>query len=226
MAGDSTANHPILFGSCGINPLTLAVFTVLALPTVPAQAIELTDFTEPNTEFDEAYVDLNASANDGNQEQASYNALLKVLIRTVTQYAKPYGLTGQLLETATHEPVFGDDTVHQLRNRLSYTYELGDTIDWLNAWGLSHQTVDDARDTQFTTNTLTPSFLYELTNLLDLNLTAALTDSDDDPNLDPTNDELASSVNLGLRYRVRYTSIFVMTSTLPHHPPPLAAWWG
>lgn len=406
----SNADRLQPFSSRAVKPLTLAVFAALTLPAASVQALELTDFTDPNTEYDEAYVNFNASANDGNQDQASYNALLSAfynrqqstdqrvfnfntngaytanrgqnegdktvddlrfalgasadtylgdandemfwfgsgdyayqesaeddrvgftvgvgygrvwnatplakalrvqaalqknqvvpadisdeallalsdiiakedeyrsregadtyrgswysdmeavlndagalpqgelgalgtvrldevmfdepisprrhgwLVRagaglqisdfsgTVDsdpklkfqfEYAKPYGLTGQLLETATYEPVFGDDTVHQFRNRLSYTYELSDTIDWLNAWDLTYQAVDDEQDTEFTTNTLTSSFLYELTNQLDLNLTVALTDTDDSPNLNTDNDDLASSMNMGLRYRVR-----------------------
>ena len=54
---------------------TLATTALFALPVV-AQGIELTDFTDPDTAFDEAYVDFNANANSGNQDQTSYSALL------------------------------------------------------------------------------------------------------------------------------------------------------
>jgi len=119
------------------------------------------------------------------------------------EYAKPFGLTGQLIETASYEPVFGDNTVHRLRNRLSYSYEISDRIDWLNAWDLNYQQADDQADTRFVTNTLSSSFLYNLTNKLDLGLTLAAVDVDDDPNINTSNDEVSTSAVLGVRYRVK-----------------------
>ncbi|NND92894.1 MAG: hypothetical protein HKN42_18705 [Granulosicoccus sp.] len=119
------------------------------------------------------------------------------------EYAKPYGLKGQLIELASYEPIFGDNTLQQFNNRLSYSYEISDRIDWVNAWELSFQQADDADKTRFTTNTLSSSFLYHLTNQLDLGVTFAAVDSDDKPNLVASNDELSTSANLSLRYRVK-----------------------
>ncbi|MGQ7844431.1 hypothetical protein ACUNV4_08145 [Granulosicoccus sp. 3-233] len=119
------------------------------------------------------------------------------------EYAKPYGLTGQLLETAVYEPIFGDDTVHRLSNRLSYTYEVSDRIDWLNSWNLSFQQADDDDDTRFVSNTLTSTFLYHLTNELDLGLTLAANDVDVRPDATNGDDEVNKSAVLGLRYRIK-----------------------
>jgi len=119
------------------------------------------------------------------------------------EYAKPYGLRGQLLETATYEPIFGDNVVQKFTNRLSYSYEISDRIDWINSWELAFQQADDDDKTRFTTNTLTSSFAYHLTNRLDLGLTLAAVDTDDKPNLDQTNDEVDTSAILGLRYRLK-----------------------
>lgn len=124
-------------------------------------------------------------------------------LRFELEYAKPYGLTGQLLETAAYEPVFGDDTVHRLTNRLSYTYEISDRIDWLNTWNLSFQQADDEDDTRFVTNSLSSTFLYHLTNRLDLGLTLAANDVDIKPDNTTGDDEVNKSAVLGLRYRVR-----------------------
>ncbi len=119
------------------------------------------------------------------------------------EYAKPYGLRGQLLETATYEPIFGDNVVQKLSNRLSYSYEISDRIDWINSWDLSFQQADDDDKTRFTTNILTSAVAYHLTNRLDLGFTLAAVDTDDKPNLDRTNDDVATSAILGVRYRLK-----------------------
>ncbi len=41
-----------------------------------AHGIELTDFMDPNTAYDDAYVDSSATANSGNQDQLSYSTFL------------------------------------------------------------------------------------------------------------------------------------------------------
>jgi hypothetical protein len=124
-------------------------------------------------------------------------------LRFEFEYARPYGLTGQLLETASYEPVFGDDTVHRVANRLSYTYEISDRIDWLNAWDLSYQQVDDTADTRFVTNSLSSTFLYHLTNQLDAALTLAANDVDIRPKPVDADDEINTSAVLGIRYRLK-----------------------
>jgi len=119
------------------------------------------------------------------------------------EYAKPYGLRGQLIETATYEPIFGDNTIQTLSNRLAYSYEISDRIDWINSWELAFQQADDDDKTRFTTNTLTSSRAYHLTNTLDLGLTLAAVDTDDKPNLNQDNEDIATSAIFGLRYRVK-----------------------
>jgi len=119
------------------------------------------------------------------------------------EYAKPYGLRGQLINTASYEPVFGNNTVQILSNQLSYSYEISDRIDWINSWALAIQQADDAADSRFTTNTLTSAFLYHITNKLDLGLTLSAVDTTDRPNLDTSNDDWATSAVFGVRYRVK-----------------------
>lgn len=119
------------------------------------------------------------------------------------EYAKPYGLKGQLIEVASYEPIFGDNTVQRISNRLSYSYEIGKRVDWINSWDLAIQQADDEEDTRFTTNTLSSTFKYDLTNQLDLALTLAAAKTDDKPNLDTTNDDVATSLNLGVSYRLK-----------------------
>lgn len=119
------------------------------------------------------------------------------------EYAKPYGLRGQLINVATYEPIFGDNTVQKLGNRLSYSYEVSDRIDWINSWDLSFQQADDAADTRFTSNKLTSTLGYNLTNKLDLGLTLSAIKTSETPNVNRGNDDVATSAVLGLRYRVK-----------------------
>ena len=52
------------------------VYTGLCGSSAIAGAIELTNFKDPNADFDKAYVDFIANANTGNQNQTSKEALL------------------------------------------------------------------------------------------------------------------------------------------------------
>jgi hypothetical protein len=119
------------------------------------------------------------------------------------EYAQPYGLRGQLIDTATYAPIFGDNTVQNFSNRLTHSYEISDRIDWINSWELSVQQADDELSSRFMVNTLTSSLAFHLTNKLDLGLTLAAVDSDDKPNLVDANDDVATSAILGLRYRLK-----------------------
>lgn len=119
------------------------------------------------------------------------------------EYAKPYGLRAQLIDRLTYEPVFGDNTVHRLQNLLSYTYEISDLIDWINTWDLNAQQADDSDDTRFIINTLSTTFLYHLTNTLDLGLTVAAINVSEEPDSTDNNDDTDLQAALNLRYRLR-----------------------
>ncbi|PID63929.1 MAG: hypothetical protein CSB44_00205 [Gammaproteobacteria bacterium] len=119
------------------------------------------------------------------------------------EYAKPFGLKGQLINLFSFEPTFGDNTVARTRNALSYTYEISDRIDWINTWDLNLAQADDDDDSRFMTNTLATSFNYHLTNRLDVGIRLAAVDVNEKPNTNKDNDDVASSMNFGLRYRLK-----------------------
>ena len=126
----------------------------------------------------------------------------KILIQG--EYAKPFGLTSQLLNVTTYEPVFGDNSVHTLNNAFSYSYELSDTVDWINTWDLTVQQATDDDDTRFITNRIASNFLFEISNALDLGLTLSATQTDLDPDPDnTTSDDVEVAAILGLRYRLK-----------------------
>ncbi len=93
----------------------------------------------------------------------------------------------------------GDDG-YNVNNAMSLTHELTDRVDWENKWILDHNTSDDAND--ITTNSLSSTFLYSLTNELDFSVEARLTDTEDDIS-NNGNDELDKSLNMGIKYRLK-----------------------
>lgn len=92
------------------------------------------------------------------------------------------------------------DSGFVFNNAMSLTHELTDKIDWENKWTLSHNESDSAND--LTTNTLSSTFLYGLTNTLDFSVEARLSDLED--NIDNNgNDKLDKSFTVGLKYRLK-----------------------
>ncbi len=79
-------------------------------------------------------------------------------------------------------------------NALSLTHELTDVIDWENKWLLSYNKLDKSND--ITSNTLTSSFNYSLTNQLDFNITATLAKT-------TTQDNIDKRLTMGVKYRLK-----------------------
>lgn len=93
----------------------------------------------------------------------------------------------------------GDNGYH-VKNALTVTYEVSDRIDWENSWLLDYAAYDKADDV--TSNTLSSTYRYYLSNALSVTATAKLTDVADD--IDGNgNDELDKSLLLGVTYRLK-----------------------
>jgi hypothetical protein len=120
------------------------------------------------------------------------------------EYALPVGLAGQFLNRTSYSAVLvdGDRTSQKLRNLMSYTHELSDTIDWVNTWALTVDVTDKSENVDTIYNELASTFRYYLTNRLTLNLTLALSHLDDDIK-DNGNDDVNFTTYLGVRYRLR-----------------------
>ncbi|RTZ65246.1 MAG: hypothetical protein DSZ29_04590 [Aquificaceae bacterium] len=87
-----------------------------------------------------------------------------------------------------------------VNNNMSLTHELTDMIDWENKWSLNYSKSDHAKST--TSNTLTSSFNYELTNQLDFNITASLSKIND--KIDNNgNDGVDKRLTMGVKYRLK-----------------------
>lgn len=118
------------------------------------------------------------------------------------EYAYPVNYELQLINLASYSTILADDITHHFNNRFSLTYEIADRIDWENAWNLDMilPTEDNADNT--ITNSLSSSFRYYISNLVDANVTLSMTQVEDDID-NNGNDDADTSLLFGLRYRLK-----------------------
>ncbi len=123
------------------------------------------------------------------------------VIEIGAEYHVPFGNKIQFSNEAAAAIVLDDgDNNYIFSNAMTLTYELTDRVDWENAWLFGHNESEALNDV--TTNILSSTFRYYLTNRLNLNLTGALINVED--NIDNNgNDEWDKSLNLGLTYRLK-----------------------
>lgn len=126
----------------------------------------------------------------------------KPALEAGAEYHRPLSNQTQFSDEATVRAIINDgDNGYNFTNNLSVTHEIDDRIDWENAW-----TLDYAKNSQngdnVTTNTVSSTFIYELSNQLDLTASgrvANVNGSSDMTNPDGTD----RSVLMGVRYRLR-----------------------
>ena len=83
------------------------------------------------------------------------------------EYHLPISNRTQFSNEAVLSTVFDSDAsnAYKLKNNMTLTHEVDDRIDWENSWTMEYDKVDGGNDV--TTNTVSSTFLYELTNSLD-----------------------------------------------------------
>lgn len=114
------------------------------------------------------------------------------------EYHLPVSNRTQFSNEAVLTTVFDNKAsdAYKFLNNMTLTHEVDDRIDWENSWGLQFDKIDGGDDV--TTNTLSSTFLYELTNSLDYSIEAKVT------NVEGTsNDGTDKSLNMGIRYRLK-----------------------
>ena len=114
------------------------------------------------------------------------------------EYHLPLSNRTQFSDEAVLTTVFDNSAsdAYKFLNNMTLTHEVDDRIDWENSWTLQYDKIDGGDDV--TTNTLSSTFLYELTNSLDYSIEAKVT------NVDGTaNDGTDKSLNMGIRYRLK-----------------------
>lgn len=118
------------------------------------------------------------------------------------EYALPIGLQSQFTNIFDYATIFADDTNHNFRNRMSYTYEFSDTIDWENVWNFTYIVPGDSDMDDVYTNALSSSVRYYLTNRLTAGITVSATYVED--NVDHNNnDDWDFGTFFDLRYRLK-----------------------
>lgn len=119
------------------------------------------------------------------------------------EYHRPLNNRTQFSNVASMSSIYGDDDPsYRLLNNLSVTHEMTDKIDWENSWLLDYSKAGTLNANDVTTNSLSSTFRYYLNNQLDLNLTAKASKTNDGIGSNG-NDEVDTSLNLGVSYRLR-----------------------
>lgn len=126
----------------------------------------------------------------------------KPALEAGAEYHLPLSNQTQFSNEATVRAIINDgDNAYNFNNNLSLTHEVDDRIDWENAWNLDYAKNSQNGD-DVTTNTLSSTFIYELSNQLDFTTTARVANvngSSDASNPDGTD----RSLLMGVRYRLR-----------------------
>ena len=114
------------------------------------------------------------------------------------EYHRPLSNRTQFSNEAVLTTIFDNSAsdAYKFINNMTLTHEIDDRIDWENAWTLQYNKIDGGKDT--TTNILSSTFLYELTNSLDYSIEAKIV-NDDGTDHDGTD----KSINMGIRYRLK-----------------------
>jgi len=116
------------------------------------------------------------------------------------EYHLPLSNRTQFSNEATLTTVFDNSAsdAYKFINNMTLTHEIDSRIDWENAWTLQYNKLDGGNNT--TINTLSSTFLYELTNSLDYSIEAKVTNTDATGTADDGTDR---SLNMGIRYRLK-----------------------
>ncbi len=93
----------------------------------------------------------------------------------------------------------GDNSYH-VTNDMSLTYEVSDSVDWENTWGIDYAAYENSND--ITTNTLSSTYRYYISNALSFTVTGKLTNVEDQID-NNGNDEIDRAVLMGLTYRLK-----------------------
>lgn len=118
------------------------------------------------------------------------------------EYAVPYGFKGQFVDLLSYSTIFGDNVDQLVSNRMSYTYELSDRVDWENTWLLDYQITGDDEAEDIITNALASTFRYYLSNRLSAGATVSATQVEDNID-DNQNDDLSVATLFDIRYRLK-----------------------
>ena len=119
------------------------------------------------------------------------------------EYHRPLSNRTQYSNVASMSSIYGDDDPsYRLINNMSLTHEMTDKIDWENTWAMDYSKAGTANANDVTSNSLSSTFRYYLNNQLDVNLTAKASKTDDGV-VNNGNDDVDTSLNMGVSYRLK-----------------------
>lgn len=118
------------------------------------------------------------------------------------EYHRPLSNRTQFSNEASASAILRDsDKSYTAKNNMSLTYEVSDRVDWLNSWAVDYDHNDlTSQDT--TTNALSSTYRYYLSNKLAFDTVASLTKVDDEISGNG-NDEVDKSLFMGVTYRLK-----------------------
>lgn len=118
------------------------------------------------------------------------------------EYHRPLSNQTQFSNEAYYSALLdSDDKSYLLTNNMSLTHEVSDRIDWENRWSVNFFH-DDELDQDTTSNALSSTYRYYISNKLSFDTTLSLSKTDDDFD-NNGNDDVDTSLNMGVTYRLK-----------------------
>ncbi len=118
------------------------------------------------------------------------------------EYHVPLNNQTQFSNEAVYSALLDDDDKsYTFNNDMSLTYEVSDRIDWENGWKLNFDHNDES-DQDVTTNILSSTYRYYISNKLSFDTTLSLSKVDDDID-NNGNDDVEKTLNMGVTYRLK-----------------------
>lgn len=126
----------------------------------------------------------------------------KPALDVAAEYHKPLSNRTQFSNEASASAILqDDDKSYTAKNIMNLTHEVSDRIDWINTWSTNFDH-NDADDADTTTNALSSTYRYYITNKLAFDTVVALSKVDDDID-DNGNDAVDKSLYMGVTYRLK-----------------------
>ncbi|SFV51525.1 hypothetical protein MNB_SV-12-780 [hydrothermal vent metagenome] len=118
-------------------------------------------------------------------------------------YGLPIGYESQFTERATISKILDDDEAidFQFKNKISYTYELADRIDWENSFDIDFDKYNHGDDV--TSTGISTGFRYYLANRLTFDTTLSLTKTDGTNGNSVETPDWNTKFFTGVRYRLK-----------------------
>lgn len=126
----------------------------------------------------------------------------KPALDVAAEYHVPLSNRTQFSNEASASAILkDDDNSYTAKNTMTLTHEVSDRVDWLNSWALDfdHNDITD-RDT--TTNAVSSTYRYYISNKLAFDTVASLSKVEDDID-NNGNDDVDSSLFMGVTYRLK-----------------------